>query len=130
MKPKSPLLAQVGLGTAIAIAACVGYVDQHNDEVWAALILILSTTFALGFILPRYGWLWAFLIGGSVPVAALIGWGIGYVPPCHPGIVCPPSNVQAMQSTVALIPAFIGAYAGALFRCVISLANEAQPSQG
>ena len=103
--------------SAIAIAALIGYTDQHNDEVWAALILMLPSAFVFGFLLPRQAWQWALIIGGSVFLAGLIGVTIGYVPPCHPGLDCPPPSFgHSLQALIALIPAFVGAYVGAALR--------------
>ncbi len=103
--------------SAIAIAALIGYVDQHNDEVWAALILILPSTFVFGFLLPRRAWQWALIIGGSVFLAGVIGVTIGYAPPCHPGLDCPPPSFgRSIQALIALIPALVSAYVGAALR--------------
>jgi len=126
MRLKSLLPVLILVGIAISIAVFVGYVDQHNDEVWAALLLIVPSTFAFGFVLPRYGWLWALIIGSGVPVAAFIAFGIGYVAPCHPGIVCPPpSAARAAQGFIALIPAFLGACTGVFLRWMVSLTGAA-----
>jgi len=100
---------------ALTIAGLIGYVDQHNDEVWAALMLMLPTTFAFGFIRPRRAWQWALIIGSGVIVAGWVALLVGYAAPCHPGLVCPPpSFANSWQGLIALIPAVIGAYAGAI----------------
>ncbi len=102
---------------AVALAALIGYTDQHSDEVWAALILMLPSVFVFGFLLPRQAWQWALIIGGSVFLAGIIGVAIGYVPPCHPGFDCPPPSFGgSLQALIALIPAFVGSYTGAALR--------------
>lgn len=110
------------LALALGIGAWTGYVDQHNDEVWAALIILLPSTFVLGFLQPRYAWLWALAVGSGVPAAGLIGLWIGHVPPCHPGLTCPPPSLGgALQGFIALLPASCGAYAGAGLRWLTAL---------
>lgn len=102
---------------AVIIAGLIGYVDQHNDEVWAALMLIMPTAFAFGFFLPRGAWLWALIIGSGVIVAGWVALLVGHTAPCHPGIICPPASfANSLQALIALIPAMIGAYAGAILR--------------
>lgn len=103
--------------SALALAVLIGYIDQHNDEVWAALILMLPSAFVFGFLLPRQAWQWALLIGGSVFLAGLIGVAVGYAPPCHPGLECsPPSFGGSFEALIALIPAFVCAYVGAALK--------------
>ncbi|MEK7328032.1 MAG: hypothetical protein AAB217_22545 [Chloroflexota bacterium] len=103
--------------SALALAVLIGYTDQHNDEVWAALILMLPSVLVFGFLLPRQAWQWALIIGGSVFLAGLIGVAVGYAPPCHPGLDCPPPSFgNSLQALIAIIPAFVGAYVGAVLR--------------
>jgi len=88
-------------------------VDSRNDEPQAAVLVILVVTFLLGFLLPPRAWLWAIIVGLCIPLGYLISRAIGYLPqtPVEPGWYA---------SVIALIPAFIGAYAGALGRFVIN----------
>jgi hypothetical protein len=87
VKARQRLLGRVApYLAAIAIAGLIGYVDQHNDEVWAALIVILPTTFAFGFILPRKAWQWALLIGSGVVVGGWAALLIGYTAPAIPAL--------------------------------------------
>lgn len=95
-------LVKAHFGFAIALAAAfwagafAAIVDAHNNEVQSAVIVIVAGTFLLGLAHPAHVWLWALGVGLAIPVAGLAhrNWG----------------------TLVALIPAFIGAYAGASIR--------------
>ncbi len=88
------------------------WVDARNDEPQAAVIVILFFTVILGAIHPRKAWLWAVLVGLCLPVGYLVARSMGYLPanPVEPGWYA---------SAIALVPAFIGAYAGVLLRLII-----------
>lgn len=117
LKARHKLIAAIApYISAMVIAALIGYVDQHTDEVLVTLILMLPSVFVFGFLLPRQAWQWAFIIGGSAFMASLIGLAIGYAPPCHPGFECSPSIGQSLESLITLIPAFVSAYTGAALR--------------
>lgn len=89
------------------------WIDSRNDEPQAAVLVILVVTFVVGFLLPKRAWLWATIVGLCLPLGYLIGRSTGYLPqiPVEPGWYA---------SVIALIPAFIGAYVGALGRTVIN----------
>jgi hypothetical protein len=99
-----------------------GWVDFNNDEVQAAVLVILVVTFLLGMILPRRAWLWAILVALCLPGVYLFAHRLGYQP------VSPPSPGW-YASLIALIPAFIGVYAGALARLAINRAAPTSSSQ-
>lgn len=108
-----------GLPHLLAIAAglLIGYVDLHNDEVWAALILLLPVTFIFGLLDPQRAWQWALLVGVGLPVVYLVALWVSYPLPCHPGFECPTLNtITTLQTFMALAPAFVGAYSGAFLR--------------
>jgi hypothetical protein len=95
----------------------IGYVDLYINEVWAALLLLLPITFISGFLDSHQAWRWALLMGVGIPLAYLGAWLIGYTLPCRPGFECPTLNsITTLQTFMALAPAFIGAYSGALLR--------------
>ncbi|MBE7556370.1 MAG: hypothetical protein HS126_35405 [Anaerolineales bacterium] len=102
---------------ALAAGLLIGYVDLHNDEVWAALILLLLVTFIFGLLNPEQAWQWALLVGVGLPLVYLAALLAGSTLPCRPGFECPTLNtITTWQTFMALAPAFIGAYSGAFLR--------------
>ena len=91
--------------------AFAGWVDFNNDEPQAAALVVLAVTFLVGFLLPRRAWLWAIIVALCLPGMHLLLRGLGY----HP-VSLPEPGFYA--SLLALIPAFIGAYWGALLRVI------------
>lgn len=98
---------------ALVSGLFTGWVDFNNDEPQAAALLILIITFLLGFLLPRKAWLWAIIMACCLPGVYLAATNLGYQP------ISPP-NPGWYASFLALIPAFIGAYTGALARLFIN----------
>lgn len=94
-------------------AAFAGRVDFNNDEPQAAVLVILAVTFALGVLQPGKAWLWAIIVASGLPGVYLSASALRYQP------VSPPSPVW-YASLLALIPAFIGAYAGAIGRLIMT----------
>jgi hypothetical protein len=70
-------------------------------------------TFVTGWIMPGKAWLWAMIVALCLPCVYLIATKLGYQP------VSPPSPGW-YASLIALIPAFIGAYSGALARLIMT----------
>jgi hypothetical protein len=99
-------------GLALAGGIFAWWVDSRNDEPQAAVLVILMFTFLLGFLVPRRAWVWAVITGFCLPVGYLLARSLGYLPavPLEPGWYA---------SILALIPAFIGAYSGALVRVLL-----------
>jgi hypothetical protein len=91
------------------------WVDSRNDEPQAAVLVILAVTFLLGMMAPRNAWLWAVITGLCLPALYLLARGAGYLSaaPLEPGWYA---------SLIALIPAFIGVYIGALARVMLNSA--------
>lgn len=77
------------------------------------MLVILVVTFLTGMILPGKAWLWAIIVALCLPGVYLLASGLGYQPksPASPGWYA---------SLLALIPAFIGAYTGALGRIIMN----------
>lgn len=73
------------------------------------VLTVLVFTFLLGFIDPKRAWLWAAILGGSVPLSYALAPIFGYPVPYPP-------DPNIFASFIAFVPAFIGAYAGALGR--------------
>ncbi len=101
------------IALAVLGAFLAGAVDFNNDEPQAAVIVIMAIAGLLGLIQPRKAWRWAIIVGLGVPSVYLIATALGY----HSKGVPEPGWYASL---IALIPAFISAYAGALLRKVIS----------
>src|SRR4030042_3878195 len=106
-------LTWVCLILALTGGIFAGWVDFNNDEPQAAVLVILVVTCILGRIQPRKAWLWAIIVALSLPAVYLFARSLGYQP------FSPPSPGW-YASLLALIPAFIGAYAGALGRVILN----------
>lgn len=106
-------LPWICLVLALAGGIFAWWVDSRNDEPQAAVLVILMATFLTGLLVPRRAWLWALITGLCLPVGYLLARGMGYQPatPIEPGWYA---------SILALIPAFIGGYAGALARIILN----------
>jgi len=98
---------------ALSSGIFAGWVDFNNDEPQAAVLVILVVTFLLGLIQPRLAWLWAIIVALSLPAVYLVATNVGFQP------VSPPSP-GLYATLLALIPSFIGAYAGALCRMIMN----------
>lgn len=101
----------------VVAGVLIGYIDLHNDEVWTALILLLLVAFIFGLVSPQRAWQWALLVSLGISLAWIGALLVGYTLICHPGIGCPSLNtIITLQTFMALVPAFIGAYSGAGLR--------------
>jgi hypothetical protein len=88
-------------------AAVVGWLNFHaTDDVQAVAAALLVFGFAFGFHRPRLAWLYALLLFAAVPLSGAWADAVGH----HPGVAKP---APLYESIVALIPALLGAYAGA-----------------
>ena len=94
-------------------AGLAGWVDFNNDEPQAAVLVILVFTSVLGYLLPARAWVFAIVVALGLPVVYLAGHALGYQPASSP-------SPGWYASLLALIPAFIGAYVGALGRVVMN----------
>ena len=94
---------------ALLVAIATGYIDTHSktDDNLPMVLIMLVSTFFFGLAHPQRAWQWAFIIGLGVPAAHLIGLLFGYRPPY-------PVQPNVLVTFIALVPAFIGAYLGAL----------------
>jgi hypothetical protein len=113
--PMKRYLGLFCLVIALIGAGFAGWVDFNNNEPQAAVLVILVFTSLLGFLQPSKAWLWAIVVALGLPALYLVATSLGYQP------VSPPSPGW-YASLLDLIPAFIGAYAGALGQVVINKA--------
>lgn len=70
--------------------------SENWDDSGIVVVAVLLSAFLFGSLLPAYAWLWALLIGGSVFCLNVF-------------------KVGNYGSTVAILFAFTGPYAGSLF---------------
>jgi hypothetical protein len=112
MKSYLPLMCLV---LSLAGGIFAWWVDSRNDEPQAAVLVILMVTFVVGFLVPRRAWLWAIITGVCLPLGYLLARAVGYLP-----VDLPEPGWYA--SIIAIIPAFIGAYVGALARVIFNSA--------
>ena len=110
----------VGLLYLLALAAglVIGYVDMRakTDDNLPVVLIIILTTFIFGAVHPRNAWRWALIIGLCIPLFHIGGELSGIHPPY-------PVEPNVFITFIALIPAFIGAYLGALTRGVFRIAK-------
>ncbi len=96
----------------LAVATFAVVVDLHNDEVQAAVLVILVGGFMVGVIWPAAAWRWALILGLSIVIGDPLGVRLGVRPPW-------PETGWNAGALVALIPAFIGTYVGVGVRSLI-----------
>lgn len=88
---------------AIMLGALITWMDSSPgwDDTIVTVGAIFLSTAALGFLGPKFPWLWALVVGAGIPLVE--------IPQSH--------NSGAL---VALVIATVGAFAGALGRKVFS----------
>lgn len=93
------LLAAIAQVLGILIA----YIDSRPgwDDTGITALVVLMVTGLLGVAAPSHAWLWALAVGAWIPLVGILA---------H----------QNYGSLMALLIAFIGAYAGALLRKLIA----------
>jgi len=97
-------------------AAVVGWLDVHaTDDVQPVVAALLVFGFGFGAHRPARAWLAALALFAAVPLAEL--W--ADVAHLHPAAI-PPAPLY--ETVIALIPALLGAYAGAAVRWGVGLA--------
>ncbi len=95
---------------ATAAGLFTAYVDFHATEELATLLVIVVTTFVLGILYGRLGWLWALIVAGCLTGAHLIAPHFG-IYPRDGGHIGNPLSLM-----VVALPAAISAYSGAALR--------------
>jgi hypothetical protein len=112
---KSPTAVYVTL--IIVFGFITGYLDLHADEVQGIVLLLITFSAIVGMYLPRLAWLTGLLLGSSVFAAHGLLSILGYAQPY-------PVEPNLFAAFLALIPAFIGAFAGAFIRNKLFLGNS------
>jgi hypothetical protein len=85
------------------LGVLIGWMELYSKELQLPFLLLLAFGFFAGYARPSYAWIWALLLGIWVPLAEFTALAIGLKLSYRPDI---------LASCIALIPAFIGAYAG------------------
>ena len=114
---RSLLHTVLPFGLAIAISCFAVSVDLHNDEVQAAVLVLLAGGFVLGGLWPQAAWRWALVLGLSIVV------GDNAAP--RLGLSATPIEPMNWGTLIALIPAAIGTYVGVGVRALMSAAVRA-----
>jgi hypothetical protein len=99
---------------ATATGAFAVSVDLHNSEVQAAVLVLVVGGFLLGLAWPGGAWRWALVLGLSILVGDTLALQLHLV-------ARDPEPVN-WTALVALIPAFIGTYAGVGVRRLLGVA--------
>jgi hypothetical protein len=99
---------------ALVLGGWVCWVDAHNGQLNAPVVLLLLFATLLAFAQPRLAGLWGFFIGASVPLAHTLarwqGWQLPY----------PTDGLTPVFALLALVPALGGAVVGALLRASLT----------
>jgi hypothetical protein len=88
------------------VAPCIGWLDFHQTEAQPAVLLLLVSSAVIAWLQPRYAWIAALMLGLSIVETQFVAEALGKTP------VTP--SVPRAAALLALIPATIGAAAGAL----------------
>lgn len=90
---------------ALAGGALAGYVDFHNDEVQAAVLVLVAVAATCGLLHPRSSWTFGLLASLGIPVYAFVGRQLGGVPkyPGEIGVagILLPALIGVATSTIA-----------------------------
>lgn len=98
---------------AVIMSAGVAWVDIHNSEVQAAVIVVMGSALVLGCLQPRFAWMAALILSLGLCIglalAKIFDWKTAF----------PVSWSTLPQCLISLIPGMIGAYVGAGIRWAI-----------
>lgn len=89
---------------AVAFGCFASSVDLHNSEEQAAALVLVVGGFLLGMIWPAKAWRWALVLGLAIILGDSLAPRLGLI-----ARDVEPINWGAL---IALIPAFMGTYAG------------------
>lgn len=101
--------------TVLFIVSCsiggiiIALFDMDQTEVQPAVLMILIFSGVASFLRPKLAYLWASILGSSIFIVNLVLLSSGYKP-THK------VEPNVFAALIALIPAFIGAYAGVLLQ--------------
>lgn len=104
MSGRAPLWLIVLL--CVIVAPFIGWLDFHQTEVQPAVLLLLVCSGVIAWLQPRYAWVVALMLGLSIVETEFIAQILGKTPASP--------SIPRVAALLALIPASIGAAAGAL----------------
>lgn len=90
---------------ALFFGLLAGFIDFLADEPQLPVLMLLAGGFFIAFGRPQRAWRWALLVGAWVPLGGFVSFALRGEEPF--------SLVRLFSPLLALIPATIGAYAGA-----------------
>lgn len=114
MNPKS----LVALVAAALSSVAAGYLNTHTDELLVVLPAVVLAAGALGLAQPRLAWLWAAMLGLSLPLSAALFLLLNLRTPY------PNDWPNVATSLAALAPALVAAYLGAGIRLAVDGAGQ------
>ena len=104
---------------SIVLGFVAAYLALHRaGDVFVYLLLVLFGGL-LGYLGPRVPWRWGIVLGVWVPIALIVSY---LANPTRE------QNYNVYQPLIAIVPAFIGVYAGALVRRLLPPPHPSQPS--
>jgi hypothetical protein len=116
---KAALFSCVG---ALAAGLYTAYVDFHATEVSATMLVVVSTSFVLGFLYGRLAWLWAVIIAGCLTAAHVLAPSLRLwfgISPRDAGNIGNPLSLM-----IVALPAALSAYFAAGIRSVARLSRS------
>ncbi|HLF19786.1 MAG TPA: hypothetical protein VI704_03255 [Bacteroidota bacterium] len=110
---------------ALGAGIFTGYVDFISSEMLVPILIILGFTFVFGYLLPSIAWRLALLVGIGVPLVIFTAYYLGYEPPFVEELKDQMPNFdydisEAVESFIAFVPSFLGAYGGVLVKKILS----------
>jgi hypothetical protein len=93
---------------AIVLGLIAAYAALHGAGDLLVYVLLFMFGGLLGYIAPESPWRWGLVLGIWVPIGEIV-----YAMSLPSGA---PPAAQLLQPLLALVPAFLGAYAGMLLR--------------
>ena len=95
------------LALAVCCSVAIAYVDSRPtwDDTGITAAAVVGVCGLLGFVAPRRAWIWALVVGGGIPIAAVLAG-------------------HGLASLLAVGVAFVGAYAGVGTRVAIRVTAD------
>ncbi|MBI4428735.1 MAG: hypothetical protein HY562_06415 [Ignavibacteriales bacterium] len=118
-------MKKIVLFLALVAGLVAGYFDFISSEMLVPLLIIVGFTFIFGYLLPSIAWRLAVLAGIGVPLVIFTAYYLGYEPPFVEELKDQMPDFdydisEAVESFIAFIPSFLGAYGGVLVKKIVS----------